>query len=212
MSLKRRVALVAKELLDRMVAAAALAVLAPVMVPVAVLVRLDSKGPVLFRQIREGRHGKPFSVYKFRSMVVDAEARAGGTVTRLDSSFVTPLGRFLRRSSLDELPQLFNVLYGDMSLVGPRPLLPGSVGVTEARRQSMKPGCTGLVVVRGRQLLSWEERMKLDLWYVDHWSLWLDVEILVKTIPAALSGRGVYDAQNETKIRTPIRFASPLPN
>jgi sugar transferase EpsL len=114
---------------------------------------------------------------------------------------VTSFGRFLRTSSLDEIPQLINVLKGEMSLVGPRPLLPGSVGPSEVRRHDMLPGCTGLAVVRGRQLLTWDERMQIDLWYVDHWSLRLDLEVLLKTIPVALSRRGVYDAQGEMKTR-----------
>jgi sugar transferase EpsL len=123
---------------------------------------------------------------------------------------VTPFGRFLRTSSLDEIPQLFNVLKGEMSLVGPRPLLPGSVAPGEMRRQDMLPGCTGLAVVRGRQLLTWDERMQIDLWYVDHWSLALDLEILLKTIPVALSRRGVYDAQGEMKTRTQATVPSAL--
>jgi lipopolysaccharide/colanic/teichoic acid biosynthesis glycosyltransferase len=200
-SASRSASLFAKRAIDCVAAGVGLMALAPVMLPIALLIRLESEGPVLFRQTREGHGGKPFSVYKFRSMVQNAEQRAGGVVTRLDSPMVTRFGRFLRTSSLDELPQLINVLKGEMSLVGPRPLLPGSVSAGEMRRQDMRPGCTGLVVVRGRQLLDWDERMQIDLWYVDNWSLRLDLEILLKTVPVALLRQGVYDVHGEMKTR-----------
>jgi lipopolysaccharide/colanic/teichoic acid biosynthesis glycosyltransferase len=206
----RTAALFVKRTLDCVVAGAGLVALAPVMIAIAAAIRLESKGPVFFRQTREGHRRKPFTVYKFRSMVQNAEQRAGGFITRLDSPMVTSCGRFLRMSSLDELPQLINVLRGEMSLVGPRPLLPGSIGPNESRRQDMRPGCTGLAVVRGRQLLDWDQRIQLDLFYVDHWSLGLDLEILVKTIPVALSRRGVYDAQGEMKSRKRQAVSSAL--
>jgi undecaprenyl phosphate N,N'-diacetylbacillosamine 1-phosphate transferase len=187
-----------------MVAGAALLSLAPVMISVAALIRLDSEGPIFFRQTRVGLRGRPFLVYKFRTMVRNAEELAGGRVTRLDSPMVTRLGRMLRTTSLDELPQLFNVWKGEMSLVGPRPLLPGSIKAIEMRRQDMRPGCTGLPVVSGRQSLDWDRRIELDLYYVDHWSLWLDLKILLRTIPVALSRENVYDPQGEMKTRPVI--------
>ena len=198
-----RPALLVKAVLDRLLAAAALVVFAPVMGLVAVLVRLTSPGPALFVQARGGLNGRAFRMMKFRTMRADAEAdRAAlleanemdGPVFKITNDpRVTPLGRFLRRTSLDELPQLLNVLAGHMSLVGPRPLplvetreLAGS----DRRRLSMRPGLTCLWQVSGRNDLTFREWMALDLQYVDNWSLTLDLAILVRTIPALLSGRG----------------------
>ena len=178
----------------------------PVICVVAIAIRLDDKGPVLFRQRRIGARGAEFEMYKFRTMVVDAEVRlaqiraeadAGNTVLfkmRSDPR-VTRVGRLLRRFSLDELPQLINVLKGEMSLIGPRPPLPAEVGRYEddaVRRLRVKPGLTGLWQVSGRSDLSWEESVRLDLWYVDNWSLVLDLQILGRTAAAVLKGRGAY--------------------
>jgi exopolysaccharide biosynthesis polyprenyl glycosylphosphotransferase len=176
----------------------------PVLVAIAVAVRLDSPGSVLFRQTRVGARGETFSMLKFRSMGVDAEQRlaelasaadAGNTVLfkmRRDPR-VTRVGGFLRRYSLDELPQLVNVLRGEMSLVGPRPPLPVEVAGYESdavRRLRVRPGLTGLWQVSGRSDLSWDESLRLDLWYVDNWSLVLDLQIIVRTAPAVLRGKG----------------------
>ena len=179
-------------------------VIAPVMVTVAVAVKLDG-GPVLFRQTRVGRYGHEFSMLKFRSMVVDAEQRLGelGEVNegagplfkmRRDPR-VTRVGSFLRRYSLDELPQMFNVLGGTMSLVGPRPPLPveaATYGRDAPRKLMVRPGLTGLWQVSGRSELSWEQSVRLDLRYVENWSLALDAVILWKTIGAVVSSRGAY--------------------
>jgi exopolysaccharide biosynthesis polyprenyl glycosylphosphotransferase len=198
-----RPALLLKALMDRVFAAAGLVVLSPVMAVVAVLVRLTSPGPVLFIQERGGLNGRSFRMLKFRTMRADAEAdRAAlleanemdGPVFKITNDpRVTPIGRVLRRTSLDELPQLLNVLAGHMSLVGPRPLplvetreLTGS----DRRRLSMRPGLTCLWQVSGRNDLTFREWMALDLQYVDNWSPTLDLAILVRTIPALLSGRG----------------------
>jgi exopolysaccharide biosynthesis polyprenyl glycosylphosphotransferase len=173
------------------------------MLPTAILIKLTSRGPVLFEQERCGLHGRVFTMYKFRSMVDKAEKRRveldglnemDGPVFKFSSDpRVTAVGRLLRRFSLDEFPQFFNVLKGDMSLVGPRPPLPQEVAHYQRwqrRRLSMKPGITCLWQISGRNEVSFEDWMKLDLTYIDNWSLLLDLKILLKTVPAVLLGRG----------------------
>lgn len=172
---------------------------------IAVAIKLDSRGPVIFKQTRVGRGGREFTSYKFRSMVSDAEERlaslqaaneADGPVFKIKHDpRVTAVGRFLRKSSLDELPQFFNVLKGDMSLVGPRPPLPAEVDQytrEQRRRLTIKPGITGPWQVSGRSDVSFEEWVRLDLYYIQHWSLLLDVTILLKTVSAVLLRRGAY--------------------
>ncbi|MBD3145124.1 sugar transferase [Microbispora camponoti] len=192
-----------KGVFDRLVAGAALVVLAPLLAAVAVAVRVSGPGPVLFRQRRVGRDGVEFTILKFRTMRRDAEARKVELVSDADGVLfkvrrdprVTPLGAALRRYSLDELPQLFNVLRGDMSLVGPRPPLPEEVaryGDDVRRRLVVRPGMTGLWQVNGRSDLSWEESVRLDLRYVENWSLMLDLQILWKTWSAVAGGAGAY--------------------
>jgi exopolysaccharide biosynthesis polyprenyl glycosylphosphotransferase len=190
---------------DRSLALAALVLLVPLLVAVALAIRLADGGPALFRQTRIGQDGRPFTVLKFRTMVVDAEARKAQLVLRNEAGDVlfkmrkdprvTRVGEWLRRWSLDELPQLMNVLRGDMSLVGPRPPLPDEVAryVDHVRRRlAVKPGITGLWQVSGRSDLSWDESVRLDLRYVENWSLMLDLQILWKTLSAVLSGSGAY--------------------
>jgi exopolysaccharide biosynthesis polyprenyl glycosylphosphotransferase len=194
-----------KEAFDRILATVALAVLAPVMALIAVAVRLTSPGPVIFRQVRVGRGGDVFTVYKFRTMVVDAErhlealwelSEGNDVLFKLkDDPRVTRVGRFLRRISLDELPQLWNVVVGNMSLVGPRPALPNEAeryGRSTARRLLVKPGITGLWQVSGRSDLSWEDSVRLDLYYVENWSFAGDIQILWKTLSAVVRGHGAY--------------------
>jgi sugar transferase EpsL len=163
----------------------------PVQVVVAVAIRLTMGRPVLFRQVRPGLKGQPFTMYKFRTML-----NTQGTDGKLlpDHSRVTRLGMFLRRASLDELPELWSVLKGDMSLVGPRPLLVEYLELyspEQARRHESKPGLTGLTQVSGRNALSWENRLELDVWYVDNRNLWLDLRILFKTVWQVLARRGI---------------------
>ncbi len=190
---------------DRFVAAMALLTLAPVLLGIAVAVRMSSPGPVLYRQERVGVNGRTFTMLKFRSMVVDADRKldelraaniSDGLLFKLrDDPRVTPVGRWLRRLSLDELPQLFNVLGGTMSLVGPRPPLPGEVARYDSsvsRRLLVKPGLTGLWQISGRSDLPWEEAVRLDLRYVENWSLATDLLILWKTGRAVLSRSGAY--------------------
>jgi exopolysaccharide biosynthesis polyprenyl glycosylphosphotransferase len=196
--------LVVKRGVDLIGSAAALLLLAPVLAAVALMVKLSSPGPVLFSQLRYGRHRHRFRMYKFRTMVQDAEARqvhlecmndAQGPVFKIRRDpRITRVGALLRRTSLDELPQLWNVLRGDMSLVGPRPLPVRDVQhFAEAwlmRRFSVLPGITGLWQVSGRSDLGFDEWIRLDLAYIDQWSPWLDLSILARTIPAVLTGRG----------------------
>ena len=195
----------AKRALDITVAAALLVLAAPLMLLIALAIKLDSPGPVIFRQRRVGKDGRLFTFYKFRGMVADAEARlhevahlneVDGPIfkSRRDPR-VTRVGRVLRRTSLDELPQLWNVLRGDMSLVGPRPPLPTEVTRYEPwqRDRLLVPGgITGLWQVSGRNLLGFEDMVRLDLEYITRWSLWLDLRILLRTILVVLTARGAY--------------------
>jgi len=186
----RRRALRAKRGLDIIAATTGLIVLSPLMLIIALTIWAKTGGPVLFKQNRTGLHGRFFTLVKFRTMSVakGASGQAG------DEARLTPLGRFLRRTSLDELPELFNVLRGDMSLVGPRPLLPEYLPYYDAeqrRRHDVKPGLTGWAQVNGRNAVSWEERFKLDVWYVDNLSFGLDLRILARTLLVALRGDGI---------------------
>ena len=188
--MNRRYGRALKRLLDLLIAAAALIVLSPVMALVALVVRCTLGAPVLFRQQRPGLDGRPFVILKFRTMRhIDASRPASSDGDRLDVA-----GRLLRAWSLDELPQLVNVLRGDMSLVGPRPLLMQYLDrytATQARRHEVRPGVTGWAQINGRNALSWEERLAMDVWYVDHQSLPLDLRILTRTIGSVVQRRGV---------------------
>jgi lipopolysaccharide/colanic/teichoic acid biosynthesis glycosyltransferase len=193
---------VAKRLVDIAGAALALVLLAPLLMIIAIALCAESDGPVLFRQQRIGRGGRPFQIWKFRTMVADAErlraslvglSRDPDWLDLEDDPRVTPVGRRLRRTSLDELPQLVNVLRGHMSLVGPRPLIPvdhDRVPVWAARRDEVRPGITGLWQVSGRANLTFLEMLRLDCRYLDTWSLGRDLLILVRTIPAVITARG----------------------
>ena len=198
------VRLLVKRTIDVVISAAALVVLAPFMAGVAALIRLTSPGPAIFKQVRCGFNGRQFVFYKFRSMCQDAEAMKAAvahlsvreTALKIpDDPRQTPLGRYLRKFSIDEWPQLWNVLRGDMSLVGPRPAVPGEVDQYkrwQRRRLRMRPGLTCLWAISGRDNLDFETWMKLDLQYIDNWSLGLDFRILLMTIPHVLTGQGVH--------------------
>ncbi|MGQ9542135.1 MAG: sugar transferase [Armatimonadota bacterium] len=180
-----------KRLMDLCLASVALVLLALPMLVIALLVRLSLGSPVLFRQQRAGLHGKPFTLIKFRTMR-DARDERGKLLP--DEVRLTRFGKWLRHTSLDELPELLNVLKGEMSLVGPRPLLLEYLprySAQQARRHEVKPGITGWAQVNGRNALSWEERFRLDVWYVDNWNLWLDVKILLLTLWKVLKREGI---------------------
>jgi exopolysaccharide biosynthesis polyprenyl glycosylphosphotransferase len=196
---------VVKRVADRLVALIGLLVLAPLLVAIALVIRVSSGGPVIFRQVRVGLGGRHFKVWKFRTMVRDAESSLSslmhlneqdGVLFKMrNDPRVTAVGRVLRRWSLDELPQLWNVLRGDMSLVGPRPPIPSEVDRYDDRvhrRLLVKPGMTGLWQVSGRAELLWEEAVRLDLHYVEHWSLGMDAAILGRTCVAVVRQRGAY--------------------
>ena len=172
----------------------ALIVLLPIFAVIGIFIKLDSKGPVFFIQERAGKDGKMFKVYKLRTMVDNAVAIGGEKISQ-DDSRVTRVGKHLRWG-IDELPQLINVFKGDMSLVGPRPTLFEQVirySKEHRRRLEVKPGITGWALINGRNKLTWPERIKLDIWYIDHWSLWLDAKILFKTIWVVIFKReGIY--------------------
>ena len=180
-----------KRLLDLIVAVLGLLILSPIMLIVAMLVRILIGAPVIFRQLRPGYKEKPFYLYKFRTMT-DARDASGRLLP--DSERLTALGRFLRAFSLDEWPELFNILRGEMSLVGPRPLLMEYLPLYSAeqhRRHAVLPGITGWAQVHGRNALDWPARFALDVWYVDHWSLWLDVRILLMTLWKVVLREGI---------------------
>jgi exopolysaccharide biosynthesis polyprenyl glycosylphosphotransferase len=194
-----------KDLFDRSAAALALFAISPLMLAIAVMVRLSDKGPALFTQTRVGKEGKQFKIYKFRTMVIDAEARLAELQAKNESDGVlfkirndpriTLTGAWLRKWSLDELPQLFNVLLGEMSLVGPRPALPDEAAQYAdhvRRRLVVRPGLTGLWQVSGRSDLTWEESVRLDIRYVENWSFALDLQILWKTLAVIVNRSGAY--------------------
>lgn len=187
-----------KRLFDILVSATALLLLAPLLALIAWQVRRRLGAPVLFRQRRPGRNGMPFEIVKFRTMR-DAVDEHGEPLP--DGERLTPFGRFLRASSLDELPELWNVLRGDMSLVGPRPLLMEYLPLysdEQFRRHAVRPGITGWAQVNGRNALSWDEKFRLDLWYVDHPSLALDLKILALTLAKVLAREGISAAGEAT--------------
>ena len=183
--------LIIKRTFDLTVALLALALLSPLLGLIALAVRLTLGAPVLFRQVRPGLHGQPFTIYKFRTMTGARDAQ-GNLLP--DAERLTPFGRFLRSTSLDELPELFNVLKGEMSLVGPRPLLMQYLDrytPEQMRRHEVRPGITGWAQVNGRNAITWEQKFALDVWYVDHSSLWLDLKIILLTVCKILTREGI---------------------
>jgi exopolysaccharide biosynthesis polyprenyl glycosylphosphotransferase len=198
-----RMQMIVKKMIDRIGALAGLILSLPVMLITALIIKLEDGGPILFRQVRSGHNGRPFTMLKFRTMIPDAEKlrdtleerneMAGPVFKIKNDPRITRVGAFLRRMSIDELPQFINVLKGDMSLVGPRPPLPDEVSHYDRwqrRKLSVKPGLTCLWQINGRNKIDFEDWMKLDLEYIDNWSLWLDTKILVRTIPAVFKRDG----------------------
>jgi lipopolysaccharide/colanic/teichoic acid biosynthesis glycosyltransferase len=189
---------VSRRAIDIVVSASALLVSAPVLALAMLAIRLESRGGALYSQLRAGRDGRPFELLKLRTMVDGAEHIGAGLAIDADDPRVTRVGAFLRRTSLDELPNLVNVLRGDMSLIGPRPTLPVQVAQYTERqrgRLAIKPGITGWAQVNGRASLAWSERIELDLHYIEHRSLTLDLQILRRTVAMVLGGSGLYKGQ-----------------
>ena len=187
-----------KRLLDLAIAAAGSVLTAPVIALIALAIRIESPGHPLYRQARVGQHGRQFSIYKLRTMVRGAEFTGAGLAIQEGDDRITRLGTVLRRYSLDELPNLWNVLRGEMSIVGPRPTIQVQVDQYTPRqrgRLAVKPGITGWAQVNGRASLPWRERIELDLWYVEHQSLWLDLQILARTVRLVLGGHGLYKGE-----------------
>ena len=180
-----------KRVIDFLLALLALFLICPLIIVVGILVYVSLGSPVLFRQVRPGVNGKPFTIYKFRTMI---QSHGENGLILPDSERMTILGRVLRKTSIDELPELFNVLKGDISILGPRPLLMRYLDrytTEQARRHQVKPGLTGWAQVNGRNAISWEEKFKLDVWYVDNWSVWLDVKIIALTVLNVLKHKGI---------------------
>lgn len=201
-----RLSYMVKRFFDIVLSAVALVLLLPLFVVVAILIKATSPGPIFFVQIRVGKYGRTFSFYKFRSMYVDAEKRkaelmaqnqsADGVIFKMKKDpRITPIGRFIRKTSIDELPQFLNVLFGDMSLVGPRPPVPSEVSqytLEDRKRLMVRPGLTCLWQVSGRSDIPFKKQVSLDKEYIRSQSLWKDIVILLRTVPAILSGRGAY--------------------
>lgn len=201
--MKRNFEFALKRALDVGVATIGLMVLLPVFALIAIAIVFDSPGSVFFKLRVAGRDGRAFDQWKFRTMVTDARQKAHPFETSSTDPRITRTGRFLRRWSLDELPQLWNVLRGQMSLVGPRPAfieVASRYSLLEARRLRMRPGITGLAQIQGRNLISWQRRIALDLAYIDRYSLWLDAKILLATIPVLLKGEGVYGPDGRVRM------------
>jgi lipopolysaccharide/colanic/teichoic acid biosynthesis glycosyltransferase len=185
----------ASRALDLVVASLVLLVTAPVLALAAILIKLESRGPVFYRQRRVGLHGEPFDLWKLRTMVPGAETMGAGIYVVEGDPRITRTGRLLRRFSLDELPNLINVLRGELAMVGPRPTVQEQVDrytERQRRRLEVKPGITGWAQINGRTSLPWPERIELDVWYVEHRSLWLDLRILGRTMRMLATGHGLY--------------------
>ena len=187
-----------KRILDLLLAAVSAVLSAPAIAILAVAIRLESPGHPIYRQTRVGKDGEEFQIYKLRTMVAGAESIGAGLAIQEGDDRITRLGAFVRRYSLDELPNLYNVLRGEMAIVGPRPTVPVQVQQYSERqrgRLSVKPGITGWAQVNGRASLPWDERIELDLWYVEHRSLALDLKILARSLRLVASGRGLYKGE-----------------
>jgi sugar transferase EpsL len=206
------VTLLFKSICDRVFALLLGTLFLPIAGVIGLLIYLEMGAPIVFQQARPGQHGRIFNFYKFRTM-----SQATDVYGNLlpDKQRLTAIGQFLRKTSLDELPQLLNVLKGDISLVGPRPLLVEYLErytPNQARRHEVKPGITGWAQVNGRNSIGWEEKFRLDVWYVDHWSLWLDCKILVLTIVKVLQREGIAQAGHVTMEKFEGRSTTPSPN
>ena len=184
-----------KRALDLAIALTGTILTAPLIALLALAIRIESRGHPIYRQLRAGQDGVAFSIYKLRTMVRGAEFTGAGLAIQAGDDRITRIGAFLRRYSLDELPNLWNVVRGEMSIVGPRPTVPVQVEQYTERqrgRLAVRPGLTGWAQINGRASLPWSERIELDLWYVEHRTLWLDLKILARTVALVLTGQGLY--------------------
>lgn len=194
-----------KRTIDAIAALLGLLVLSPLFFVVSILIKLDSEGPVFFLQPRIGRHGNVFRIVKFRTMVKNAETMGTGLKTSSSDMRITRVGRVLRKFSIDEIPQLINILKGEMSLVGPRPapvVLLKRILDNSAERLKVRPGITGWAQVNGRAELTWQQKFDYDIWYVKHQSLWLDIRILLRTAFNVILARGVYTDRYAEEVKT----------
>ena len=195
---RKRIQRFFKRFFDVIFSLLGLIILSPLFLVVSLMIKLDSRGPVFYRQERLGMNGRVFKIYKFRTMVKDAEKMGSGLFTHENDPRITRVGRFLRRTSIDELPQLINILRGDMSFVGPRPPITwypkrwNEYEDWEKLRFRMKPGMTGWAQIHGRNEIDWNKRIEYDVWYVKNWSLLLDLKIILETVKVVLSGKGIY--------------------
>jgi len=202
--MRRDLQLIVKRIMDVGLAMVGLIIVAPVLLVSAVAIKLSSRGPVFFRLRVAGLRGRGFDQRKLRTMIEGARESGDRFETSSNDPRITRVGHFLRRWSIDELPQLWNVLRGEMSIVGPRPAffeIATKYSAEQARRLAMRPGLTGLAQVQGRNLVTWAERVELDIFYVDHYSLWLDCEIMARTIPVLFQGEGVYGKDGRVRVQ-----------
>ncbi|HZZ28600.1 MAG TPA: sugar transferase [Pirellulales bacterium] len=209
MIIPRAIGLIIKRVSDALLAAAFLLLASPFLLLFAAAIKLTSKGPVFFRQERLGFRGNTFNIFKFRTMVQDAERT--GNIVHVSDPRITKLGWYLRQYRIDEIPQLLNVLRGEMSIVGPRPLVPNFAHLwtaEERRRLDLPPGLTGWQQVNGAATHTWEERVAEDLWYVDHWSLWLDFKIMLRTPWVVLRANTVYGKDGQQLSAVPTKALS----
>jgi lipopolysaccharide/colanic/teichoic acid biosynthesis glycosyltransferase len=193
--MSRSIQLVLKRTFDILVAATALILLSPIIAMITLAIKLDDGGSILFLQERVGKNARTFLCFKFRTMIMGAERKGAGLVIEKNDARITRVGRFLRSYTLDEIPQIFNVLSGDMSIVGPRPTVMSQVErytPDQRRRLEMQPGMAGWAWVNGRNRNPWDKRIEMDIWYIDHWSFWLDLKILFKAFWLLFRHDGAY--------------------
>src|SRR6202049_3442650 len=202
--MRREWQVIVKSIIDAGRATVGLIIAVPLLLVSAIAIKVSSRGPVFFCLRAAGLQGKGFDQWKVRTMVHGARERGDHFETSSSDPRITRVGHFLRRWSIDELPQLWNVLRGEMSIVGPRPVffeIASKYSAEQARRLEMRPGLTGLAQVQGRNLLTWAERVELDIFYVEHYSLWLDYEIMARTIPVLFHGEGVYGKDGRVRVQ-----------
>ena len=205
MNRNQKIQYLIKGIIDKVFAFLLIIILSPLFIIVSLSIKLDSKGPIIFKQQRLGRNGKPFTIYKFRTMVDNAEKMGSGIFTSKNDERITRIGKILRKTSIDELPQLINILKGEMSFIGPRPPLVHhpykyeDYDETQRLRFSVLPGITGYAQAYARNSVKWPERIKMDVYYYKNFSLWFDLKIFIKTILTVIMSKGTYSDRNKTE-------------